>query len=308
MATVELPAWFLPLTVMLSVYGVVRATLEYRARHDNRLLLVVAALLLFVTNQWLALYGPRLTSFFSSFALAASFVPVALFFAYNYLDDLRHRESAEKRKLREFFSKYVSPAIIHELLQKEAPQVGGRRQEVSVMFVDVRGFTPLSERLPPEEVVALLNRYFNVATDVIFKYGGTVDKFIGDAVMAFFNAPLPVKDHPMKAVEAAIELQRRMRELNRELRKKGEELHIGIGVSTGEAVIGNVGSRHFLDYTAIGDTVNTASRIQGKTGADEIAITPSTLARVKGRVKIASSVLVELKGKKEPLRIYKVKY
>lgn len=213
----------------------------------------------------------------------------------------------DTRNIHQFLSTHVSPAM-EKAFNRSKLEAGARRQEVTVMFVDIRGFTSLSERLPAEEVAGLLNFFYKLCTHVILKNGGTVDKFIGDAVVALFNAPVPMKDHAAKAVEAAIEIQMRLARVNKELGKRGQELHLGIGINTGEAVVGFVGAHQNVDYTAIGDTVNVASRITDMAPPDAIVITPHTYTHVRGRVDVASSAVVKVKGRTKPLAVYLLKY
>lgn len=183
---------------------------------------------------------------------------------------LRHSER-EKRRLSAFFSRYVSEHVMQELLASgEMPALGGARREITVLFSDIRGFTTLSEQLAPEEVVEVLNAYFERACAVLLAEEATIDKFIGDAVMAEFGAPLAQADHADRALRAAVALQKTAQEFAQWMatRFPGRSLPpfaIGIGVHTGAAVIGNIGSMRRMEYTAVGDTVNTASRLEGMT-------------------------------------------
>ncbi|MCX8087243.1 MAG: adenylate/guanylate cyclase domain-containing protein [Rhodocyclaceae bacterium] len=181
------------------------------------------------------------------------------------------RAEREKRHLSALFSRYVSPGVLQALLaHPDMPGLGGRRREVTVLFSDIRDFTTLSERLEPEEVVELLNEYFERACAALLAEEATIDKFIGDAVMAEFGAPLDQPDHAERAVRAALKLHATAREFSSwvERRFAGRSLPrfaIGIGIHTGPAVVGNIGSHQRMEYTAVGDTVNTASRLEGMT-------------------------------------------
>ena len=182
-------------------------------------------------------------------------------------------------------------------------KLGGKKQEVTVLFTDLRGFTSLSEKNDPSLVVSLLNRYYDVAAKAVLENDGTVDKFVGDAVMAVFNAPLEQKDHVKKAVECALEMRRSFKGLNAELkRQRLPHLAIGIGIATGVAVIGNVGSHDVVNYTVIGDVVNTASRLQGIAKEDEIVVTEAVF--LKARLKNARRKKVRVKGKARELVVY----
>ena len=174
----------------------------------------------------------------------------------------------ERRRLRAAFSGYVSPAVMDEILSGHLePGVHGTRRKLVVLFSDIRGFTSLSEKMEPEEIIQFLNRYLAEMSEAIQMHGGTIDKFMGDGIMAFFGAPKPHDDPGPRAFAAAPETLRRLQELNAAFQEEGSaiELRIGIGLHYGEAVVGNIGSSDRNEYTAIGDVVNTASRLEGLT-------------------------------------------
>ena len=162
----------------------------------------------------------------------------------------------------------------------------------------MRGFTSLAEQLPPVEVASRLNRFYSLASNTIFDYDGTLDKLVGDQVMAFFGAPLYTKDHPERAVQAALQIINGMSSL-----AQIEHLHVGAGIATGEAFVGNVGEGSMVtDYTVLGDTVNVAARLQGAAASGEILVTEETYAHVESSFPNASRRELELKGKSEPVR------
>ena len=165
-----------------------------------------------------------------------------------------------------------------------------------MLFVDVRGFTALSERLPPDELVARLNRFYALAAKAVFDLDGTLDKMVGDQVMAFFGAPFRPDDHPERAVRAALNIVAGMESMA----ASGESLHVGGGVGTGEALVGNVGEGEVRDYTAIGDVVNTAARLQAEAQAGEVLLTEETYRPVAAHYPDAPERTLELKGKAEP--------
>ncbi len=173
----------------------------------------------------------------------------------------------EKRFIRNAFSSYVSPQILKEIIAGNLSQeLGGTRKNVCVLFSDIRNFTAYCENRPPEEVISLLNEYFSEMTSAIHKHGGTVDKFIGDGIMAFFGAPQPLACAERNALEAAQDMLVGLQRLNERLASRGiAAIRIGIGLNSGAVVIGHVGSATRHEYTAIGDVVNTASRIEGLT-------------------------------------------
>ena len=174
---------------------------------------------------------------------------------------------------------------------------GGEVCVISVLFVDVRGFTSLAEQLAPAEVANRLNRFYALASNTIFDYDGTLDKLVGDQVMAFFGAPLYTEDHPERAVQAALQIISGMRSL-----APDESLRVGAGISTGEAFVGNVGEGVVTDYTVLGDTVNVAARLQGAAASGEVLVTEETYRHVDQAFPNAPVRELELKGKSEPVR------
>jgi class 3 adenylate cyclase len=188
-------------------------------------------------------------------------------------------------------------------------RLGGVNQQVSVMFADIRGFTTLSERMAPEKIVELLNEYFTRATDVIFDNGGTLDKYIGDAVMAVFGAPISKGNDALNCVKAAVELQRLVVEMNRDARsRKWPQLQVGIGINTGEVTAGNIGSPRRIDYTVIGDNVNMASRLMNKAKGGEIIIAESTAGELGKGFGLTKLEPLTVKGKSEPVSAYAVEW
>ncbi|MDR1396459.1 MAG: adenylate/guanylate cyclase domain-containing protein [Desulfarculales bacterium] len=174
------------------------------------------------------------------------------------------QEEQQKLHLRGVFSRYVSPEVVKRITKTRGDLFAGEERDLSIMFTDIRGFTSISEKLSPQQIVALLNRYFTPMTALVLEHGGTMDKFIGDALMAFWNAPLEVAEHQIKAVETALLMQERLVLLNEDLRAEfGVDIRIGAGVHSGPAYVGNMGSRDMVNYTLIGDSVNLASRLEG---------------------------------------------
>lgn len=216
----------------------------------------------------------------------------------------------EKREMKNLFSKYVSSDVLNEILKNpESVSLGGEEKEVTVFFSDIRGFTTLSEKTSPKELVHILNRYFTVMTNEVLKNGGVLDKYIGDAIMAFWGAPIENPDQADKALQASLGMISALEKLNKELKAKGDpEIGIGIGLYTGPAIVGNVGSDLRFDYTVIGDTVNIASRLEGlnKEYGTRIIIGETTKNKLKGNYRFKSLGSVAVKGRKEPLNIYSV--
>ena len=210
---------------------------------------------------------------------------------------------------RAAYSRFLPAHVVEDLLNHpETLRLGGVNQTATVLFADIRGFTRISARFDPEHVVIMLNEYFGEMTDIIFKHGGTLDKYIGDGLMALFGAPYAGPDDPSNAVAAAIEMQQRMTILKERFLANGEkwqELHIGIGINTGVVTVGYVGSARRLDYTAIGDTVNMASRLESNAPPGAIYISRSTYEGLRGQFE-CRPLQIKVKGRDEPLDCYQV--
>lgn len=219
------------------------------------------------------------------------------------------QELLERRRVTEIFGRYVAPEVVNQILKngEEGLKLGGTRRELTVLFVDIRGFTPLSERAEPEEIVEILNEYLDLAANCIFKHDGTLDKFIGDAAMAIFNAPLLLDDHPMRAVEAAWAMKEGSTALERKLVERfGFGVKFGLGIHTGPAVFGNIGSKSRMDYTAIGDTVNTAARLESNAKPGQIILSEAVYNVVKDRIIANSLGEIKVKGKEQGITIYEL--
>ena len=235
-------------------------------------------------------------------------VAVALFAgtAYQYFV-----EDREKRKVKRLFGRYVSKDVYEQLLQDPArAELGGARREMSVLFSDIRGFTSVTEKGDPEALVAQLNEYFSTMVEVVFRHRGTVDKFVGDMVMALFGAPLDNEDHAEHAVRAAVDMVTELGELNRRWAAEGRPpLDIGIGVNSGEMIAGNIGSSSIMSYTVIGDNVNLGSRLESlnKNYNTRIIISDATRTRLKGAYELEPLGEVVVKGKTRPVVIFEVK-
>lgn len=221
------------------------------------------------------------------------------------LDRARRQAAAEREKIKSVFEHYMAPAVFQELMRQgpDNSGIGGARREMTVLFADIRGFTKLSERLEPEHVVEILNGYLASATDVIFEHQGTIDKFIGDAIMALFGAPVQIENHPLEAVKAALAMQRRFVETPS---KQGQRVSFGIGINSGPGVVGTIGAPQLMSYTVIGDVVNVAARLQGQARAGEILITDETYEQVSDQVVAEDLGPMDLKGRRATVNVYKV--
>jgi len=228
-------------------------------------------------------------------------------------------EERKAKEIRRMFSNYVTDQIIQEFIDHpEMAKIGGERRELTILFSDVRGFTSFSEKYSPEEVVAILNEYLSEMTDVIMRWRGTPDKFIGDAIMAFWGAPVRQDDHAELAVRCALDMVSRLSSLQEKWRAEGKPvLDCGIGINTGEVIVGNIGAEgKKMDYTIIGDHVNLCSRIEGLTRKYDVKILISehTLAKIRtavesgkiGHLHIGGIDNVAVKGKEQPVKIYEL--
>ena len=218
------------------------------------------------------------------------------------LDDMTERKKLEAQ--RKLLQRMVSPAVLDQI-DPNSLQIGGKKVYITVLFADIRGFTAYSEQNSPEELVAVLNRYLAAAAEAVLANEGTVDKFLGDAVMAWYNAPLPQPDHTLRAVKSALAIRDAVSALHAEL---PEEAHLdfGVGIHYGEAVLGWIGTEKRLEYTAISDSVNTTKRIQENCPANQILISREAYERVKDEIDARPFLPLSVKGKTQPLDVYEV--
>lgn len=227
------------------------------------------------------------------------------------LRDLNRQLEKAKDLLKQSFQRYVGAQIVDKIVESSEPvNLSGERKPVSILLSDIRGFTALSERLEAEELVRFLNTYFSAMIEIIFEYEGTLDKFMGDAILALFGAPLSHDDDPLRAVKAAIAMQAKLSELN-EVWSVGyaNSVKIGIGISTGEVIAGNIGSEKRLEYTAIGEDVNYAQRIEALTKEfpADVLISEATYKQVERHVIAEKFGPIEIRGKRAPITVYGVR-
>jgi adenylate cyclase len=220
---------------------------------------------------------------------------------------LAHKIEFEART-RAQFQRFFSPGIVQQLVEGKLKLDGvGESREVTVLFADIRGFTAMTEKADAHEIVELLNEYFEVMVEVLFRFDGTLDKYVGDEIMALFGVPLARDDAAELAVECAVEMQRALSEFNRTRNAENQQpLHVGIGINTGTCVFGAIGSSRIRQYTVIGDTVNTASRLCSIAKPGEIICSENTIRRVKKNVRAVELPKVRVKGKHDELTIYRV--
>jgi adenylate cyclase len=268
--------------------------------------ILLSGYLLFVQKGlWLNITYPLLNVIFI-------FITVT---AYRYAVEERYA-----RRIRSMFSSYVTERVVNELIKNPGmARLGGERREITVLFSDVRGFTSFSEKHSPEDVVSILNEYLGEMTDIVFKWEGTLDKFIGDAILAFWNAPMKQEDHAELAVKCALNMVNRLQQLQKRWQDEGKPaLDCGIGINTGEVIVGNIGAEgKKMDYTVIGDHVNLGSRIESLTRKYDthIIISEYTLGKIRekvergglGHIYIGGLEKVIVKGKEKPVTLYELK-
>lgn len=236
---------------------------------------------------------------------------LALVLVYTSLTIYRYlTEERERKKIRGAFSHYVSTSVVNEVLKHpEKLKLGGEKKDLTVLFSDIRGFTTISEAMAPEDLVHILNQYLTIMTDIILKYDGTLDKYMGDAIMAIYGAPLDMADHPARACYSAIEMLEGLKKLNEQWIREGKvPLDIGIGINTGPMIVGNMGSEQRFDYTVMGDSVNLGNRLEGanKDYRTNILLSEFTYERIKDEFMCMELDSVRVKGKTRPVRVYQL--
>jgi len=281
----------------------------------------VLAALVATVYAWWAWAGAAYVPGGQLFALGSRFawVPVGspiLSVLFAYVGSVAYVavvEGRDKRLVRGAFGKYVSPEVLDEITENpEALRLGGQKRPLTLLFSDLSGFTTLSENLDPEDLLTLLNEYLDVMTEIVLEEKGYVDKYIGDAIMAFWNAPKEVDDHADRAMRVAVLMQRHMAELNRRWRERNpshQDLKVRIGIHTGEVVVGNVGGEERINYSAIGDPVNLAARLEpaNKTYDTLNMVSEATLAGADPtRYRVRELDLIAVMGKAEPVKVYEL--
>ena len=219
-----------------------------------------------------------------------------------------HERLAREEVARANYSRFLPEYVVKQMLDNpESFKLGGVNQTITVLFADIRGFTRISEHAPPEKIVGLLNRYFSAMTDIIFAHGGTLDKYLGDGLMALFGAPTTTPEDASNALNAAVAMQRRIIGINSELKSEGlAEIGVGIGLHTGEVTVGYIGSERRSEYTAIGDAVNTAARLESNARGGEILISEITATAAGNRYRLKKREPITVKNREQPVVLYEV--
>lgn len=259
---------------------------------------LVAATLALLAGSFLAVVQLMLLPVLTPLLMAwSAYVAFAL---REYLNERKSREQAVQ-----MFSRFVNPHVVKELVAHGGLSRAGESRQITILFSDIRGFTTLSEKRTPQQVVELLNRYFTLQVEVVFRHGGSLDKFIGDCIMAFWGAPLDDPDHARHAVEAALEMAQVLQKFKQELGEEDADFDVGIGIHTGPAVVGLIGSEQRREYTAIGDTVNLGSRIEGLTkGVSRILVSQDTMQACGDAFEFQSYGSFKVKGREQDVELF----
>ena len=292
--SLEFAGGFLITLAAASIFSLITPIAGLAAFIALALLMLFACFIAFVS------YGILINCFL---ALASVFTLYAAVSLYKY-----YSISRESRILMSVLNKYVSPEVAKYITMLEVEQSNtGIKKVITVMFADIRGFTAMSENMDPKDISQLLNEYFNKMTAIIFKNKGTIDKFIGDAIMVLFGAPLEVDDAPLAAVRTALEMTRELKKMSLKWGDKTDQtLEIGIGINTGEAFIGNLGTDRHKEYSALGDTVNTAARLESHAKKGQILISESVLKCVADKINYRALEPITLRGKSRQQEVFEV--
>ena len=290
--------------IIMFILAVMMGYIIQRLSAKRSMLLIVVSLVMInlinigffaIFNIWFDQLGTTLSVF----------LPSALIASVKFM-----KEESQKRYIKNAFSRYLAPGVIDQIIDNpDALELGGENRKISIFFSDVAKFSTISEKLTPPQLVALLNEYLSAMTDIILSYNGTIDKYEGDAIMAFYGAPYSFEDHALKCCFAAIDMKRRLREMQETWRKAGkDELYVRMGMNTGDAVVGNMGSQTRMDYTAMGDSVNLASRLEGanKFYSTYAMISESTYEATKDHIEARKLDTIRVVGKTEPIVIYEL--
>ena len=293
-----IPLWIDFLILFFLVLLVSFLTSRIQALWSFIITLVLVIVLFFTT-----------TIIFEQHDIIINFTTPTIGMLFSFLSIVAYRamtEERDKRMIKSMFGTYLSPKVVDQILDSP-PELGGLDKNLTVFFSDIRGFTTLSESMTPQELVKILNRYLSAMTDIILEHDGTLDKYEGDAIMAFWGAPLPEEDHAFLACKASVKQLEALNELNKEF-PDDKQINIGIGLNSGIMTVGNMGSSQRMDYTLIGDNVNLGARLEGtnKAYGTRIIISEYTYDMVKDRIIARELDNIRVKGKNKPVLIYEL--
>jgi adenylate cyclase len=296
-------SWRIQITVMILLTLIVGIS-GFVTKFKNSLILTAVILIGYSAYVFLLF-----TQLSRSFIIAEPLSSILLCYISS-VSYLTFRENKQKQQIKSMFEKYVDASVVDKLIENpELMALGGEERELTILFTDIQGFTTMSEKLTPNELVKLLNELLDDLSMIIFKNRGTIDKYIGDAIMAFWGAPVPDEEHAYHACVAALEMQRELKKLRDRWKKQGRpEIRMRVGINTGKVIVGNMGSKVKFNYTVVGDDVNLASRLEGanKQYGTSIMLGESTYKKVKDKVIVRELDLLVVKGKTEPVRVYEL--
>ncbi len=300
------------LEMFLGALLIAMTSFLFKSAKHSRMFLVIFVPLVVTAAVVFAAYEAAFVLFVKSKLVLEIVYPI-LAYSFSYVSVVVFQfvsERKAKTAIKSLFSRYVDPSVVNQLVSNpDLVRLGGERKVLTVLFSDIASFTSVSERLGPEDLIAHLNEYLTAMTEVVFQHSGTLDKYVGDAIIAFWGAPLELKDHAYQACRAAIEMTRRLDALHSKWREEGKPvLNFRIGINSGEMIVGNVGGRDRFDYTVIGDNVNLASRLESanKMYRSRILLSEYTYELVKDRAFARELDMIVVKGKTNPVKIYEL--
>ncbi len=304
--------WFDFIEMFLGAFLIALTSFLFKSVHHSRMFLVIFIPLLVTAIVIACSYEAGLI-LFEKERLVLNIVYPILAYCFSYVGTVVYQyvsERKQKTAIKSIFSRYVDPSVVNQLVSNpDLVRLGGERKTLSVLFSDIENFTDVSEKLAPEDLITHLNEYLTAMTEIVFKHAGTLDKYIGDAIVAFWGAPIEFKDHAYRTCQTAIEMTKRLKELHAKWISEGKPvLNFRIGINTGEMVVGNVGGNERFDYTVIGDSVNLASRLESanRMYRTRILMSEYTYELVKNGVFARELDLIVVKGKTKPVKVFEL--
>lgn len=304
--------WMDFIEMLIGTLIIASTSFFFRSARRSRMFLAAFVPLLVTVVIAAASYEGAFVLFATKGIVMQTVYPI-LAFGFSYVGTVVYQFASERRQktvIRSLFSRYVDPSVVNHLVgNPDLVRLGGERKIMSVLFSDIANFTGVSEGLTPEKLVSHLNEYLTSMTDVVFKHSGTLDKYIGDAIIAFWGAPIEIENHAHQACRAAMEMRRKLRGLHDKWKEDGLPLlNFRVGINSGEMIVGNIGGKDRFDYTVIGDSVNLASRLESanKTYRTNVILSEHTYGAVKDDMVARELDLIMVKGKTQPVKIYEL--